>query len=512
MTVESGALDSFLLSAAYAAKAGALTQLALLLSVPITIAIFSSYRPSLSIPIVYLGSLLFLPERINFDFPLVPPLDKESLPTLTLFICALVTKRAEIKAARMGTGADLLTVGIALASVGTVLTNPDPLQFGPTLLPGLTIHDSFSEAIRTFILPGIPFLLARTFFRTREHVEDLLKVFVVAGLIYFPFILIELRFSPQMHNWIYGFAQHDFIQTKRGDGYRPMVFMSHGLALSMFVLASLISAVALARAKVKVLKKSPALFALVQTAALFLMKSLGTIIYGIVAGPVAWFFKPKGQIRVAVVLAVIVLAYPFVRPGPLFPRTELVDYAAQIEQDRARSLEFRFRNEDELFARTLERPIFGWAGFSRGHIFDQQGIDRSVVDGGMIGVLNRYGFAGFVLNFWLMLWPVFVASWRVRRFPVEDGNLLAATALITSCYAIDLLPNGFFNNLPFLFAGVTLGLAQGMLTQKAKAKGPPGLDPATLARVVAALQSPTLRAAAERRALAAHTHTNTKPR
>lgn len=34
-------------------------------------------------------------------------------------------------------------------------------------------------------------------------------------------MLIELRLSPQMNVWVYGFFQHDFIQTVRYGGSLP---------------------------------------------------------------------------------------------------------------------------------------------------------------------------------------------------------------------------------------------------------------------------------------------------
>ena len=60
-------------------------------------------------------------------------------------------------------------------------------------------------------------------------------MFVLGGLIYVPLCLFEVRMSPQLHNMVYGFAQHSFGQTVRGGGWRPMVFMQHGLAVGLFM-------------------------------------------------------------------------------------------------------------------------------------------------------------------------------------------------------------------------------------------------------------------------------------
>ncbi len=41
--------------------------------------------------------------------------------------------------------------------------------------------------------------------------------------------------SPQLHYMVYGFYQHDFAQTIRMGGWRPTVFMEHGLMVGMWM-------------------------------------------------------------------------------------------------------------------------------------------------------------------------------------------------------------------------------------------------------------------------------------
>ena len=47
-------------------------------------------------------------------------------------------------------------------------------------------------------------------------------------------MLVEVRLSPQINTWIYGFFQHDFIQMMRYGGFRPIVFLPHGLWVAFF--------------------------------------------------------------------------------------------------------------------------------------------------------------------------------------------------------------------------------------------------------------------------------------
>ena len=129
--------------------ANILAYLALLLSVPATFAAFACLKPTKAVLVVLLGTQLFLPEVVCFDAPLVPPLNKQSLPALCMFLALLFTARGRIAKARPGRGIDSLMFLALLAIVGTVVTNRDALRYGPTTLPAHTPSDVLSEAIRT---------------------------------------------------------------------------------------------------------------------------------------------------------------------------------------------------------------------------------------------------------------------------------------------------------------------------------------------------------------------------
>ena len=39
-------------------------------------------------------------------------------------------------------------------------------------------------------------------------------VLLIGGLIYIPFCLFEIKMSPQLHKWVYGYHQHAFDQNE----------------------------------------------------------------------------------------------------------------------------------------------------------------------------------------------------------------------------------------------------------------------------------------------------------
>lgn len=439
-----------------------LASLALLFVVPISIVLFSALRPTRAVLALMLGSVLFLPEKVSFDAPAIPPLDKASIPTLCMLIGMFVKARRELREAKLGRGLELFVILMMLGSAGTVLTNPDALQFGTTVLKGMTQSELISDWIAVALHVGGPFVLGRVLFRNARDAKDLLLALVIGGLAYTPLVLIELRMSPQVHNWVYGFAQHSFEQTRRGGGWRPMVFMHHGLALALFISASAFAAWGLAKRRAQIFGMPPGLVAGTLSVLLALLNSMGALIYGLVGVPLAWVLSARKQLQFGAALALLIAVYPLLRITDVFPAKELVDWiAVNVNQDRAGSLLFRFNNEDRFIERLFERPWFGWGGWARGHVFDKYGRNLSILDGAWLGML-QFGFVRLFTQMTLILWPIFVASRRVGLVPPADQALLAAVGMVSVFYAVDLLPNGMFNELPMFFSGALLGLSQGM--------------------------------------------------
>jgi hypothetical protein len=436
-------------------------QLALLLTPLFALWAFAKYKPSKAILIVMFGCVLFLPEKTSFQVPAAPPLDKQSIPLLCMLVGVLVTGRREIVAARPGRGIDLCIVGMLAGCVGTMLTNPESLRYGPTLLPGLTRSDLISDWVYTLLHVATPFLLGRLFFRDAADARALLSALVIAALVYTPFILIELRLSPQFHYWVYGFGQQTFVESKRGGGWRPVVFMRHGLALALFISAAALAAWALAKQRYRITRLPPGIIAAWLSALLAMMNSMGAFIYGAIAVPIAWLTKPKSQLRFALVVAILIALYPTLRITGVFPAQDLVDLSARHSQERAWSLAVRFANEDAFLHRALLKPLFGWGGWARGHVWNQEGKDDSILDGGWLAMLQR-GFVELSLDACLLLLPVVMAFRKVDRVAKVDQPLLAGAAMVSVFYSLDLLPNGIFNRLPMFLAGALAGLAQGM--------------------------------------------------
>ena len=74
----------------------------------------------------------------------------------------------------------------------------------------------------------------RALFGSARGLRALLLATAMLGLLYTPLCMFEILMGPNLHYRLYGFYQHDIVQTLRDGGFRPMVFMSHGLVLGRF--------------------------------------------------------------------------------------------------------------------------------------------------------------------------------------------------------------------------------------------------------------------------------------
>ncbi len=178
-----------------------------------------------------LAGHLLLPVGTFFKIEMVPQFDKYSVPNLcALAGCIIFARRPPRFLGGMGL-VQILILFFVVGPLVTALLNGDPIFVGNKVLPGVGAYDGFSTLLFQLIML-IPFFLGRAFLRTAEDIVQVFHALSVAGLAYSLLLLFEIRFSPQLHNWLYGYYPSDFIQVMREGGtYRPMVFMGHGLVI-----------------------------------------------------------------------------------------------------------------------------------------------------------------------------------------------------------------------------------------------------------------------------------------
>lgn len=405
-----------------------------------------------------LGGYLLLPVATHLDAPLLPPLDKSTGPALAaLAILALYAPgdgpRGWLPESPV---ARVLVVAFLAVPLITAGLNAAPVLMGGRQLQGMTWYDGASLSLE-HLMAVVPLLLGRRYLASAEAHRAMLVAFALGGLAYALPILIEIRLSPQLHAWIYGFFPHAFDQQIRSGGFRPVVFLGHGILVAGFVAAALVAALALWRGTEGSRRQAWIALAGGLAVLLVLCKTLGALVLGL-AGGVLVALGGHGMVRLAALcMAITVLAYPALRASGTMPVSSIVAMVEQIRPERAQSLQFRLDNEDILLDRAALRPAFGWGGWDRNRVFDAWGNDITTTDGRWIITLGRFGWTGYLAEFGLLtLGLILLAGPLGRSMPFASGAL----AVVLAINLVDLVPNASLTPLSWLIAGALLGAAE----------------------------------------------------
>lgn len=428
---------------------------------------------------------LLLPSRVGLDFPMIPTIDKYALPSImaaVMCFVALRTQAHEDRRKRMlapppprkfrgDVVINILLVLLFSSPMLTMLTNREPVFAGPNIIKGLEFYDGLAMAGNQLFMI-IPFLLARRFLASPESHILLLRTLCIAGLIYSIPALYEVRMSPQLNVNIYGFFPHSFDQHIRAGGFRPIVFLPHGLWLGMFFAMAILAAAALSRSRDRV--SQPGLWRIAAfwlLPVLFLCKSVGAFVIALMLLPAAFLMKTRGQFLLASILAGIVLLYPMARGAGWVPTEGIYNIALKFSEARAESLDFRLDNEDRLLERANLKPLAGWGSWGRNKIYHPfTGRDISIADGAWVIFIGGSGWLGYVARFGLLTLPIIFLALQhsKRRFGPETSGL----ALVLAAGIVDLIPNATLTPLTWLIGGALIGRYAYQPSGRAKAVNP----------------------------------------
>ena len=329
---------------------------------------------------------------------------------------------------------------------------------------GTGIYDGLSETMYQTITWGLPFFIGRIYFSDRKGLKILAEYIFYGGLIYIPFCFFEMIMSPQLHRLTYGYHQHNFLQTIRGSGFRPMIYMEHGLMAAIWMTSATLLGIWLTFTrtipeKIYFIPTRILLGMLLVTT--LLMRSSGAIfllMLGIITLIVT--YKSKSAFLVWILL-LIPPAYITTRSTGTWRGENLSRMISEkFSPERGQSLQFRFDNEEILIKKALEGTFFGWGGWGRSRVYDDKGRDISVTDGLWIIILGTRGIYGITLLLIVIQLPMYLFLLRVP--PGEWGKQKFAPAsvfaILLTVYMIDNLLNAMVNPIFMLFNGGLCGL------------------------------------------------------
>jgi hypothetical protein len=431
--------------------------------------------------------LLLPPHPASFDFPLLPPFNKLTLINLSVFFIVWMQSGKKIDLLPEGKAIRVLLFVFVFSPIATVFVNGDPVMFVTGGLRGLWPRDSVALVI-TQVIILLPFLLARKLLAEEGSQRDLLVVLCISGLLYSLPMLAEVRLSPQLNLWIYGYFQHIFEQSIRAGGYRPIVFLYHGIWVAFFAMTAVVATVALWRVERSKQSLMYLLGAVYLVGVVLLCKTLASIIYLLVLVPLVAFFPVLLQIRVAAILVTLALSYPVLKGVNLVPMGAMLQQVETVSSERATSLRIRFENEEMLLARANEKPLFGWGSWGRNQIHNSiDGTITTISDGRWIITMGVFGWIGFFAEFGLLSLPIFLVGYQflnhskdekrpryspqrvtipMRRVAPEVAPIsnlspyVGVLSLLLAVNLIDLLPNATLTSLTWIIAGALLGHAE----------------------------------------------------
>ncbi len=416
---------------------------------PVVLVIFRDWKGHRALVVAYVTAWLFLPSS-GIEFAGLPDYTKVSATSLGMMLAVWLSEPRRIMRFRLHP-ADLLMIVYCLSPIPSALSN------------SLGLWDGCSNTLDAILLWGTPYFLGRLYFDSFEKIKTLATGIFVGGLVYVPFCLFEIRMSPQLYNWIYGYRLNT-LHSHRYGGWRPVVFLSTGLELGMWMTAASLMGFALwySGALRRLAGVSTGMLLLPLAGTAVLCKSTGALL--LLAGGVAILVAVRMLRSPWPVLCVVFvpLLYLPIRGADLNDGQSLVEVASRLfGPDRAQSLEFRFRNEKLLAARALEAPWLGWGGWGREKVQDEYGEDQTICDGLWIILWGKQGLLGLLPFFGSFLLAPTLAIWRFGRgdWPAAEVGPVLGIALLLLLYMIDCLLNAMANPLYALCLGAVTTLA-----------------------------------------------------
>ena len=401
------------------------------------------------------GAYLLLPVNTGFEIPGIPPLDKTTISNLSILFCCVLFVREKWLWALKDPAVVALAATFILSPFATAFFNPEPLVYADRFIPPMTLYDALAQAAINAITL-VPFVAAYGLINSDQRRWQVIVILVTAALAYSVLMLIEVRISPQLHRLIYGFFPHSFGQQMRGGGFRPVVFLGHGLLVAIFCAMAVTAAIARWREARRRQRTRAGLIAIYFGVLLVLCKSVGAMILAAIFVPIVAFLRAKRVAMIAATACIMMLLYPAIRSAGLVPTVTISELTGSFSADRQGSLGVRLINEDQLLQRAAAKPIFGWGSWGRNRLYSSEdGKDLSTTDGAWIVTLGTWGWVGYLSMFGLLC----LGCGRLlrRRRNQEFISLVSAALwILLTLNLLDSIPNASIRPITWLLAGACL--------------------------------------------------------
>lgn len=445
----------FTLSANPGAYVAPTVPLVMFAWIPIVLYLFSRFPAQRALVISVITAWLFLPEA-ELSLPGIPDYTKLSATSYGVLLATFIFDVGRFTSFRYR-WIDVPMTIFCICPLFSSLSND------------LGLYDGFAAMVDQTMTWGAPYFLGRIYMNKLSAMRQMAVGIFIGGLTYIPLCLFETRFSPQLHRMIYGsHAFGDFGQSIRLGGFRPTVFMRHGLAVAAFMMAATVIGIWLWRSgTIKQIWGIPMHWLVAaQFLTFLLLRSTGA--YFLLLLGLGLLFAGKHFRTALPVFALIglICAYLYVsaETSTYFTDQIIEFFSRFLPADRIQSLEFRFNNEELLTDRARERIWLGWGGYGRNLVpVDPANPNgpKTIVDSLWIIVFGTHGTVGLVSLMAALLLPVtalFAMRYPARTWGHPQIAPVAVLAMVVILYKMDCLVNALVNPVFVLIVGGVAGL------------------------------------------------------
>lgn len=415
---------------------------------PVTLLIFSLLPARRAILVSFIGGWLFLPIA-SYDIAYLPMYDKIVATCVPGTLAALLFHGQRLLEFRPK-WYDAPMIALCIAPLASAVSN------------GLGIYDGLSDVTSMTMGMGFPYLIGRLFFTDRSAMSDLAIAIVIGGLIYLPLCWYELRMSPQLHAIIYGYNQHSVAQQFRYGGWRPMVFMQHGLSVGMWMTSASLAAYWLWQTRaIRYIFTIPMIIpvSLLLLTTILIKSSNSIVLLAVGLGlliPSKWI---RTHLLVFLLCATTVF-YIGLRSAGLWDGHQLVTLIERtVGEQRAESVDMRLQSEIVLTEKARQRPILGWGGWGRNRVTEELRTGKGVTDSAWVMHFGSRGIVGLTALTTSILLPVILMLVRTRTLSWASPSVspTVVLALLLALWMVDNLLNSMENPIYLVIAGAISG-------------------------------------------------------
>lgn len=434
-------------------------QLVLLLLLPLVLYLFKQFPPYRAVVISFIIAWLFLPQRTVFSFPGLPDYDRSTVTCYSIMLATCLYSFETLKTFKLG-WLDIFMLIWCICPFLSSMTN------------SLPAYDGLAATLTQTVQYGIPYFLGRLYLNDLKGLHELAMGIFIGGIVYAPLCILESLISPQLHRMVYGYhAIGQFSQSYRLGGYRPNVFMIHGLAVGMWMMATALIALWFWQSGTlkKFLNIPMNLWFIGLYIVHLLVRSTGAYLY-MVMGVVILFSAKFLRTSLPLVLLIMMLSsYLYLGVTGNFTgekADKIVQTATDLAgPDRAQSLEFRFNNEELLVEKAIQKMWFGWGAGGKNRVYEYTSTgekkDMAVTDSLWIIAYGTHGAIGIISLFGTSLLPALAFSlfcYPAKTWFRPQVAGAAVLSVITVLYVLDNLLNDMYNPVFTLASGALAGL------------------------------------------------------